>query len=40
MCIPPSIYYKDIEKVRNYKSVIKLVTKPFTDDMIAEILEV
>lgn len=35
-----SIYYKDIEKVRNYKSVIKLVTKPFTDDMIAEILEV
>ena len=33
-----SIYYKDLEKVKNYKSVIKLISKPFTDDMIGEIL--
>ncbi len=33
-----SIYYKDLEKVKNYKSVIKLISKPFTDDMIADIL--
>ncbi|RYF91831.1 MAG: response regulator [Chitinophagaceae bacterium] len=34
-----SIYYKDLEKVKNYKSVIKLLSKPFTDEMIAELLE-
>ncbi len=34
-----SIYYKDLEKVKEYKSVIKLLTKPFTDQMIGEILE-
>lgn len=33
-----SIYYKDLEKVKSYKSVIKLITKPFTDEMIGEIL--
>jgi len=33
-----SIYYKDLEKVKDYKSVIKLISKPFTDDMIGEIL--
>ncbi len=33
-----SIYYKDLEKVKSYKSVIKLITKPFTDEMISEIL--
>lgn len=33
-----SIYYKDHERVRNYKSVVKLLTKPFTDEMIEEIL--
>ncbi len=34
-----SIYYKDLEKVRNYKTVIKLISKPFTDEVIGEILE-
>ena len=33
-----SIYYKDLEKIRNYKSVIKLISKPFTDEMITEML--
>ncbi|MBC7866920.1 MAG: response regulator [Gloeobacteraceae cyanobacterium ES-bin-316] len=34
-----SIYYKDMEKVKNYKSVIKLISKPFTEQAIAEILD-
>ena len=33
-----SIYYKDIEKAKNYKSVIKLITKPLSQEMIDEII--
>ena len=33
-----SIYYKDIEKAKKYKSVIKLITKPLSQEMINEII--
>jgi len=33
-----SIYYKDIERAKKYKSVIKLITKPLSQEMIDEIL--
>ena len=33
-----SIYYKDIEKAKKYTSVLKLITKPLSEQLIKEIL--